>query len=812
MGSEEMLRAHVNYPPPAEYLLPDDTAVTGQLVQQLAANLRGGLKFITQTAHVLFPSYVKSEEFQEKLWRTLMTLNAYSREITLWKNADVDYVALGHMNLNIDNAFFWRTGNQQLDCGMFDLGGFGAFSLHHRLWWGINCAEYALISEHLEEFLSIFLETYRSLGGPSLDRKVLRSGLIITALENMIFMIASIPNCLTMCKSSEWPTIQDRHDPRISADVDGKSTLRTTLQVLLNGIRMLEEMHADEVLDEWISTIFVQSWGLKAKPDEVIFGAETCTTALSAPDPGLGAPIGPCWLCEGRDSRACVICGPVATSTEGPSGVGRPRAVLVRLGLELRVKREKLLGQDGWCALDDSKDERFGGWVQTSTEELHVQILQEAEAQLQQGQAEAALQSLQRALRTGGKLQDDNKELHCLTSMIRARCHLLQQDYTAVVEDCKQFGRLEEEILGTMRGEELKKAQEQVGLAEVAAFVQRLGCAAEIAVNCRTKVTQGLAFKMVVDHAERALKGLQPCPEDLRVRPSGPRLRTAPLGTEAFACPFAPLPCASVLGTGALDEGQRGRSRCLAPGRWPARGGVFRPGSGRTQLVKDKRPQQRDGEAPRGASRVFYCFFSVQAGVRVASVQRFGWRSMRCASSSIQIQAARPFRGENPSDVTLAALAALAALTLQGAETGETGETDGCAMTQLRGAVESNEAGSEIQTESCFHPCTRKEAEKFCRRNHNLMSNCNGCMVKCGATGGLSSFSSGGGSSSTSGSITITGGGSSGTMCNDLGKLPTYCKANPGKSYQQGQCSFKCSAAGVATNIKNGGISIGSLG
>lgn len=64
-----------------------------------------------------------------------------------------------------------------------------------------------------------------------------------------------------------------------------------------------------------------------------------CTTALSAPDPGLGAPIGPCWLCEGRDSRACVICGPVATSTEGPSGVGRPRAVLVRLGLELRVKR-----------------------------------------------------------------------------------------------------------------------------------------------------------------------------------------------------------------------------------------------------------------------------------------------------------------------------------------------------------------------------------------------------------------------------------------------------------------------------------------
>ena len=76
-----------------------------------------GLKFITQTASVLFPSYVKSQAFQEKLFESLMTLNAYAREVQYWKNFDVNYVALGHMNLNIDNAFFWRTASYELDCG-----------------------------------------------------------------------------------------------------------------------------------------------------------------------------------------------------------------------------------------------------------------------------------------------------------------------------------------------------------------------------------------------------------------------------------------------------------------------------------------------------------------------------------------------------------------------------------------------------------------------------------------------------------------------------------------------------------------------
>lgn len=51
-----------------------------------------------------------------------------------------------------------------------------------------------------QEFLTLFIDTYKSNGGPEVDRKTLRAGVLLTSLENMMYMIASVPNCLTM-----WP-------------------------------------------------------------------------------------------------------------------------------------------------------------------------------------------------------------------------------------------------------------------------------------------------------------------------------------------------------------------------------------------------------------------------------------------------------------------------------------------------------------------------------------------------------------------------------------------------------------------------------
>ena len=60
----------------------------------------------------------------------------------------------------------------------------------------------------------------------------------------------------------------------------------------------------------------------------------------------------------------------------------------------------ELIGQDGWGG--DARDLSFGDWVQSSTEELHWQLLLEAQASLKAGELAQALLVLERALRVPG--------------------------------------------------------------------------------------------------------------------------------------------------------------------------------------------------------------------------------------------------------------------------------------------------------------------------------------------------------------------------------------------------------------------------
>ncbi|CAE7882202.1 CPK2, partial [Symbiodinium microadriaticum] len=99
---------------------------SGGMPQGTMPKLKIGIQFFSKTAAVLFPEYAKTEAYIEKFTRTMMTFVAYTKEIDYWKHLDADYIALTHANLNVDNAYFWRDDQGQLDCGVLDWGGFGA--------------------------------------------------------------------------------------------------------------------------------------------------------------------------------------------------------------------------------------------------------------------------------------------------------------------------------------------------------------------------------------------------------------------------------------------------------------------------------------------------------------------------------------------------------------------------------------------------------------------------------------------------------------------------------------------------------------
>jgi len=273
--SEEVLYQSLMPPrpiTPREAWGMNPNAATNQDPKRYTAVCKSVIKFFGEVAANLYPDYVKTQAFQDKWMKTMMTWNAYANEIQYWLHSNPDYIALGHNNLNQDNAYFWRDASGKLDCGIIDWGGFGVGPLGHKMWWTFNCANFDNFGLSLNEYIDTFIAAYREHGGPQLDRKHFERTVLITSLGNASFMAAAVPNCYKMCPMEEFATITSRKDPRIAGNIDGKSTLRTTIHVLGCAIRAMEELGSDKVLQEFIQKVYVGEWKQRAKTDAMIFG------------------------------------------------------------------------------------------------------------------------------------------------------------------------------------------------------------------------------------------------------------------------------------------------------------------------------------------------------------------------------------------------------------------------------------------------------------------------------------------------------------------------------------------------------------
>jgi len=242
-------------------------------MKQHKTTVQTGYNFLAKTASKLYPDYVQEEWFEKMYTKAMMQLNAYAAEINFWKEGPgCKYRGIGHMNLNIDNAYFWRDEAGNLDLGVLDWGGFGLNNLAHKLWWSLNCSPYEMIHDDSDDLMKGFLKTYKEWGGPDVDLEDFKMSFYITMLQNFLMMVGAIPNSLRMCKAEEFKTITDFSDPRIASDVDGKSTLRTTVNVLYNGVRMIGEMDATKYLDRWVQEVYVGKLGKTEKSDAEVLG------------------------------------------------------------------------------------------------------------------------------------------------------------------------------------------------------------------------------------------------------------------------------------------------------------------------------------------------------------------------------------------------------------------------------------------------------------------------------------------------------------------------------------------------------------
>mmetsp|Transcript_35483 Transcript_35483/g.81203 ORF Transcript_35483/g.81203 Transcript_35483/m.81203 type:complete len:1148 (-) Transcript_35483:189-3632(-) len=178
------------------------------------------VKFLTETAKKAFPAEVTDEAFLSEWKEDAMDLLDYQVEIHCFMNGagtsdPHDYVALTHNNLQVDNAFFWRDETGTVQVGLLDWGVLGCGPVANALQGCISGAQEHVYQDHLDTFLTSFIDAYADNGGPRLDLERLRTMMLLHAATWSVNVTQNVTQVLKFTKVKEWAEIDDWFDPRI---------------------------------------------------------------------------------------------------------------------------------------------------------------------------------------------------------------------------------------------------------------------------------------------------------------------------------------------------------------------------------------------------------------------------------------------------------------------------------------------------------------------------------------------------------------------------------------------------------------------
>ncbi len=140
----------------------------------------------------LFPENVRSPALRTQFIRDIPDMVAAEGRIREVLYGNPDCIAFAHWNANIDNCWFWRDAQGQLQCGFMDWANAGQISVAQSVSGAISGAEPFIWNEHLDELLTVFIDEYAAQGGPRLDLDELRLHiLLIVAVSGVAYAMGA---------------------------------------------------------------------------------------------------------------------------------------------------------------------------------------------------------------------------------------------------------------------------------------------------------------------------------------------------------------------------------------------------------------------------------------------------------------------------------------------------------------------------------------------------------------------------------------------------------------------------------------------
>mmetsp|Transcript_42499 Transcript_42499/g.95975 ORF Transcript_42499/g.95975 Transcript_42499/m.95975 type:complete len:589 (-) Transcript_42499:77-1843(-) len=172
-------------------------------------------EFVTNTAPNAFPKEFSSRSFVDKWVTEANEMSKYCCEMQYYISAIPEYFSLIHPNAQVDNAFYWKSEDGEVRCGLLDWGGISHGSIPGCIGNGWIGAEPEVMEEHEEKLVTFFVDEYERTTGFRFDVQDLRMAMKLSQAAVYYGCCANIGMLLRIFKRDEWKTIKGRKDPRI---------------------------------------------------------------------------------------------------------------------------------------------------------------------------------------------------------------------------------------------------------------------------------------------------------------------------------------------------------------------------------------------------------------------------------------------------------------------------------------------------------------------------------------------------------------------------------------------------------------------
>jgi hypothetical protein len=199
--------------------------------EQLEAKIERLRRFAQEHPSFL-PEHLRAGAFLDQFGREAHAFLAREIPIKRFLQSNPDYIALGHWNANVDNAWFQAGPDGQREAGLLDWGGAGRMNVAQTLFGVLCAAELDIWDRHKDELVRLFASEYHRSGGPRLPIDDLHFQVrLFIAMLGLAWMLDA-PNLIEM-QLPDLGTMRDRYDPRFRENFLARAQLHL-MTVFLN--------------------------------------------------------------------------------------------------------------------------------------------------------------------------------------------------------------------------------------------------------------------------------------------------------------------------------------------------------------------------------------------------------------------------------------------------------------------------------------------------------------------------------------------------------------------------------------------------